>query len=70
MTWAYLDGIPLGPLALFAFGWLVFLVTVLTGFKARRPADRCTRCGSLWKRTERGGEFHLCTTPKGLREYP
>lgn len=57
---SYLDGLPLGPVALFAAGYLALLVTVLVWFRSRRSGPRCERCGSLWQRTERGGEWHLC----------
>lgn len=59
---AQLDGIPVAPLALFALGYLALFLTVLAWVRSRRP--RCTRCGSAWERTERGGEFHLCTPPR------
>lgn len=59
MTWAFLDGIPAGPLALFAAGYLALLLSTLAWIRSRRP--RCTRCGSVWQRTEHGAEFHLCT---------
>lgn len=68
MTWLWdlLDGLPLGPVALFAFGWLVLLGLTLAIFRSRREPDRCTRCGSTWQRTKRGGQFHLCTPPGRL----
>ncbi len=66
---AHLDSLPLAPLALFAFGYLALLGTVLAWLKSRRPAERCDRCGSTWQRTERGAEFHLCQPSRG-RAYP
>ena len=65
---AYLDGLPLGPLALFALGYLALLLTVLAWLRTRRAEERCDRCGGTWRRTERGNAFHVCTA--SLREYP
>lgn len=48
--------------ALFLLGYLAFVCLVLSFFRSRRR-ERCDRCGSVWRRTERGGEFHLCATP-------
>jgi hypothetical protein len=63
--WTYLDGLPLGPLALFALGYLAFLVTVLSLFK-RRHADECPRCGGEWQRTPRGNWWHQCSDRNSL----
>jgi hypothetical protein len=57
--WTHLDSLPLGPVAMFALGYLAFLVTVLSLFK-RRHADECPRCGGLWELTDRGNEIHFC----------
>lgn len=58
--WTYLDGLPLGPVLLFALGYLALLLTVLVWFRARRTEERCDRCGGYWQRTERGNAWHLC----------
>ena len=58
--WSYLDGIPLGPVLLFALGYLAFLVAVLAWLRTRRTEERCERCGGTWRRTEAGNAFHVC----------
>ena len=65
----YLDSLPLAPLALFGLGYLALLLTTLAWLKSRRHPDRCERCGGTWKRTERGGEWHVCVAPEP-REFP
>ena len=62
---AYLDGLPWQPVALFGAGWLVFLVTVLSVFQ-RRHADTCPRCGGQWQRTARGNLWHACDDRNSL----
>ena len=57
-TLAYLDGLPLGPVALFGLGYLALLLTVLAWLRTRRTEERCERCGGYWRRTERGNAFH------------
>ena len=66
--WRYLDGLPPGPVALFLAGWLVFLVTVLAGFRRGRDVELCDRCGKPWEQTARGGQVHLCA-PSRDRAY-
>lgn len=65
---AFLEGIPAGPLMLFGLGWLAFVVTVLAFLRARRLEESCDRCGSVWQRTPRGADWHFCVAPK--REFP
>ena len=67
-TLAYLDGLPLGPVALFGLGYLALLLVALAWLRTRRTEERCERCGGTWRRTEAGNSFHVCT-PR-LREYP
>mgnify|MGYP003561907189 CR=1 FL=1 len=66
---AYLDGLPLAPLALFAAGYLALLLTTLAWLKSRRTADRCERCGGTWRHTEAGNAYHVCVAPEP-REFP
>lgn len=65
-TLAFLDGLPLGPLALFALGYLVFLLTVLAWFRSRRRVERCDQCGAEWHLTGNGNSWHVCTSRRGL----
>ena len=58
--WTYLDGLPLGPVALFGLGYLALLLVVLAWLRTRRIEERCDRCGDTWRRTERGNAFHVC----------
>ena len=67
-TLAYLDSIPVGPLALFGLGYLALLLTVLAWFQSRRLVPRCDRCGGTWRLTERGNEFHVCVRQE--QEWP
>ena len=66
---AYLDGLPLGPVLLFGLGYLAFLVTVLAWIKSRRDPELCDRCGSPWRRTDRGAQWHVCQPDHGP-EFP
>ena len=66
---AYLDGLPPGPVLLFGLGWLVFLLTILTGFRRGREPELCDRCGQPWDRTRRGNAVHVCR-PGRDRAYP
>jgi hypothetical protein len=65
--WSYLDGLPLGPLALFASGYLVLLIAVLSVFKRHTP-ERCDRCGGEWTLTSRGNAWHVCAPSR--RVFP
>ena len=56
---AYLDGLPWQPLALYALGYLAFLGIVLSLFKPRH-VDECPRCGDEWRYTDRGNGIHVC----------
>jgi hypothetical protein len=58
--WTLLDGLPLGPVLLFAVGWLAFLATVLAYLRSRRTEETCDRCGATWQRTKRGHQIHFC----------
>jgi hypothetical protein len=62
---AYLDGLPWQPLALYALGYLAFLVAVLSLFKPRH-VDECPRCGGQWQRTPRGNWWHACEDRNSL----
>lgn len=66
---AYLDGLPLGPVALFALGYGVFLVVLLTWIRSRRPVEHCDRCGREWKWNPNGSSYHLCQ-PRRDQAYP
>jgi hypothetical protein len=64
----FFDGLPFGPILLFALGWIAFLLTVLSWFRSRHHVDACDRCGRAWQLTERGNVWHFCSPPG--REYP
>ncbi|MEY2669433.1 MAG: hypothetical protein RJA59_2071 [Pseudomonadota bacterium] len=64
---AYLDGLPVGPLALFAAGYLALLLTVLAWVRSRRAEERCARCGGTWKHNPNGSSYHFCVPPRHRR---